>query len=132
MSLSDLKKGNQKKVKQKDFTVEEFIADATNYAKGKPKVVSHKADTLEQMQLKRAKEKNIEDKDKGNKNQSPPFRRSTFTLSEEVIEQLQKLSGETKLAKSHIIRILIRATTTSEQADLLQKFINEHKPQVKN
>jgi hypothetical protein len=132
MSLSDLKKGNQKKVKQKDFTVDEFIADATNYAKGKPKVVSHKADTLEQMQLKRAKEKNIEDKDKGNKNQSAPFRRSTFTLSEEVIEQLQKLSGETKLAKSHIIRILIRATTTSEQADLLQKLINEHKPQVKN
>ena len=69
MSLSDLKKGNQKKVKKKDFTVDEFIADATNYAKGKPKVVSHEADTLEKAQIKGNKAKPLGVNNKLNKSQ---------------------------------------------------------------
>lgn len=39
MSLSDLKKSTQAKTKQKNFTVDEFIADAENYAKGHPEIV---------------------------------------------------------------------------------------------
>ncbi|MGB0937695.1 MAG: hypothetical protein ACPGTQ_09560 [Colwellia sp.] len=127
MSLSDLKKGNQKKVKKKDFTVDEFIADATNYAKGKPKVVSHEADTLEKAQIKGTKAKPLGVNNKLNKSQEAPFRRSTFTLSEEVIVQLQQLSQETNLAKSHIVRILIEAATNSEQASALRKLLNKHK-----
>ena len=41
MSLIDLKKGNKSKGKKKKFTVDEFISDADNYAKGKPKVVNN-------------------------------------------------------------------------------------------
>ena len=128
MSLSDLKKGNQNKVKKKNFTVDEFIADATNYAKGKPKVVSHEADTLEKAQIKGNKAKPLGGvNNKLNKSQEAPFRRSTFTLSEEVIVQLQQLSQETNLAKSHIVRILIEAATNSEQASALRKLLNKHK-----
>ncbi len=40
MSLSDLKKAKDDKKKKKAFTVDEFIADAENYAKGAPELVS--------------------------------------------------------------------------------------------
>ena len=39
MSLTDLKKGKGKTVKKKNFTVDEFISDAEDYAKGQPKLV---------------------------------------------------------------------------------------------
>ena len=40
MSLTDLKKGKASKAKKKRFTVDEFISDAENYAKGTPNIVS--------------------------------------------------------------------------------------------
>ena len=40
MSLTDLKKGKGDKAKKKKFTIDEFISDAENYAKGTPKIVS--------------------------------------------------------------------------------------------
>jgi hypothetical protein len=129
MSLIDLKKGNQNKVKKKDFTVDEFISDATNYAEGKPKVVSHQADTLQKVQLKKQNQAlNKRHKATGEQiGQTVPFRRSTFTLSEGVIQQLNLLSQETHLAKSHIIRILIEAVSDSSQSEALKKILNEYK-----
>ena len=124
MSFIDLKKGNQNKVKHKNFTVDEFIADAKNYAEGKPEVVSHQADSLEKVNLKKqsytikAEQKEIKERE----HPTPPFRRATFTLSEEVIAQLQVLSKETKLAKSHIVRILIEAAASDEHSEPLKKY----------
>ena len=40
MSLRDLKKSKDGPKKKKQFTVDEFIADAENYAQGQPKIVS--------------------------------------------------------------------------------------------
>ena len=52
-----------------------------------------------------------------------PFRRATFTLSEEAIEQLQGLSQGSDLAKSHILRILIDELCNKEQNEQLKKLL---------
>jgi len=57
---------------------------------------------------------------KGNK----AFRHATFTLSEQAIAQLQNLAKDTKLAKSHIIRILINELCDEEQHDKLKKLLD--------
>ena len=54
---------------------------------------------------------------------SKPFRRATFTLSEEAIEQLQGLSEDSDLAKSHILRILIDELCNKEQNEQLKKLL---------
>ncbi len=41
MSLTDLKKGKDSKATKEQFTVDDFIADADNYAKGAPQIVSN-------------------------------------------------------------------------------------------
>lgn len=121
MSLSDLKKTTQGKEKKKDFTVDEFIADAENYALGHPEIVNS-AETknvcIEQAIL--AAKQHLANK---NTNESKPFRHATFTLSEQAIGQLQNLAKETKLAKSHIIRILINELCDEEQHDKLKKLL---------
>jgi hypothetical protein len=137
MSLTDLKKNTDGKKKRKAFTIDEFIADAENYAKGTPEIVSEvdqhdKKLSLEQaiVEAKRYVElteiehqeqaKNEEkNKSKGDK----PFRRATFTLSEDAISQLQDLSQGTDLAKSHILRILIDELCNKEQNDQLKKLL---------
>lgn len=89
MSLTDLKKSVVKrKEAKKTVNVDDFIEDALNYAKGKPKVVSAPSS----VPVKKIKKN---------------FRHATFTLNEQAINQLQYLADETKLAKSHIIRILL-------------------------
>lgn len=89
MSLTDLKKSAVKrKDAKKAVNVDDFIEDALNYAKGKPKVVSASSSAA----TKKVKKN---------------FRHATFTLNEQAINQLQYLADETKLAKSHIIRILL-------------------------
>lgn len=126
MSLTDLKKSkdrpNSKENVKEQFTIDEFIADADNYAKGSPQIVSnenHDKVNLKQaihdakLFIERRKEADIEDK---------PFRRATFTLSENTIEQLQQLSESTNLAKSHIIRILIDELFSKEQNDQIKKL----------
>lgn len=126
MSLTDLKKSkdrpNSKENVKEQFTIDEFIADADNYAKGSPQIVSnenHGKVNLKQaihdakLFIERRKEADIEDK---------PFRRATFTLSENTIEQLQQLSESTNLAKSHIIRILIDELFSKEQNDQIKKL----------
>jgi len=126
MSLTDLKKNkdrpdSKEKVKGQ-FTIDEFIADADNYAKGTPQIVSN--ENHGKMNLKQAihDAKRLIEQKKSAEGKSKPFRRATFTLSENTIEQLKLLSEGTDLAKSHIIRILIDELSNKEQEDQIRKL----------
>ncbi len=126
MSLTDLKKNkdrsNSKENVKEQFTIDEFIADADNYAKGSPQIVSN--ENHGKMNLKQAihDAKLLIERKKSASMQDKPFRRATFTLSENTIEQLQKLSEGADLAKSHIIRILIDELSSKEQEDQIKKL----------
>ncbi|MFQ3266486.1 MAG: hypothetical protein ACI9VO_001487 [Colwellia sp.] len=52
-----------------------------------------------------------------------PFRRVTFTLSEEAIVQLHDLSQGSDLAQSHILGILIDELCQKEQNEPLKKLL---------
>jgi len=128
MSLIDLKKGNGSKKKKKVFTIDEFIADAENYAQGAPQIVG--GDAKNKLSLKQAileAKRLFEIKEAQKKDDSDhyngPFRRATFTLSEDAISQLKELSVGTDLAKSHIIRILIDELCNKEQHEQLKKLL---------
>ena len=122
MSLTDLKKSKDDKKPKKKFTVDEFISDAENYAKGKPELVSQ--ETKGAIGLRRAvayaHQYAAKKRDKDNK----PFRHATFTLSEEAIAQLSLLAEDSQLAKSRIIRILIDELCNAEQHDKLKKLLD--------
>lgn len=133
MSLSDLKKSTEGSKKKKKFTIDEFISDAENYAKGAPLIVSNETKSnlnltqavlaaqqyvVEKKKAQTERTKN-KDKDKDNK----PFRHATFTLSEDAINQLQDLAIDTKLAKSHILRILIDELCNKDQQAKLHKLL---------
>jgi len=126
MSLTDLKKNkdrsNSKENVKEQFTIDEFIADADNYAKGSPQIVSN--ENHGKMNLKQAihDAKLLIERKKAVSMQEKPFRRATFTLSENTIEQLQTLSEGADLAKSHIIRILIDELSNKEQEDQIKKL----------
>ncbi|MBO9489988.1 hypothetical protein J7384_06400 [Endozoicomonas sp. G2_1] len=132
MSLTDLKKGakgkGDKAEQDKKFTVDDFINDADNYAKGVPQLVSSTTAApagkqLQELELDQAldiaEQQHVRSKRKGDK----PFRHATFTLSEQAIKQLSELAEETKLAKSHILRILINELASDEQRQRLTKLL---------
>ncbi|GAA5135100.1 hypothetical protein [Thalassotalea piscium] len=125
MSLSDLKKSNKGKSTKKQFTVDEFIADAENYAKGAPEIVSgEKSQTLGLKEaIAAAKQFEVKQQAERRKAKSKPFRHATFTLSEQAIEQLQALAVDTNLAKSRIIRILIDELCSAEQQEKINKLL---------
>jgi len=126
MSLTDLKKSkdrsHSKENVKEQFTIDEFIADADNYAKGSPQIVSN--ENHGKMNLKQAihDAKLLIERKKAAEGQGKPFRRATFTLSENTIEQLKTLSESTDLAKSHIVRILIDELSNKEQNDQIKKL----------
>lgn len=143
MSLTDLKKGNSGKTKKKNFTIDEFISDAEDYAKGKPKIVSELTDDEKKhhkLSLKQAiceAKRYVEMTEIEHKQAAAvragvkgpvdkPFRRATFTLSEAAIEQLTDLSEESDLAKSHILRILIDELCNKEQNEQLKKLLQSN------
>jgi hypothetical protein len=122
MSLTDLKKSAQGKQKKRTFTVDEFIADAENYALGHPEIVnSSQTQNVGIEQAIVAAKQHLARKSSA---KSQPFRHATFTLSEQAIVQLQNLAKETKLAKSHIIRILINELCDQEQHEKLKKLLD--------
>jgi len=138
MSLTDLKKSKDSKAKTKTFTIDEFISDAEDYAKGAPKIVSElTADTNNKLNLKQAineakryvelteiEHQQAQEVKAGVRSKADkPFRRATFTLSEDAIEQLHDLSEGTDLAKSHILRILIDELCNKEQNEQLKKLL---------
>lgn len=100
MSLSDLKKSKKNNGNKKDFTVDEFINDAENYANGKPQIVGNK----QQNSVAVAEAVTLAKKQKAKKKL---FRHATFTFNEQTFIELNELAKSTKLAKSHILRILI-------------------------
>jgi len=127
MSLTDLKKGKGKKVKKKTFTVDEFISDAESYAKGTGAIVKRgeqeptpPLDLNEAIALAEQKVTEREQKQQTNK----PFRHATFTLSEDAITQLNTISKESNLAKSHIIRILIGMLASKDQKTQLDQLLS--------
>lgn len=117
MSLTDLKKGSGDKPNKKKFTVDEFISDAENYAQGAPEIVSSNVAQA----VSAAKQR--KDKKHQQSTEHKPFRHSTFTLSEEAIDQLQMIAKETNLAKSHIIRILIDELCNKDRNNQIEKLI---------
>lgn len=123
MSLIDLKKSNDGKKRKKKFTVDEFIADAENYAKGQPKIVSQAQEELTLQQAIIAAKEHVADKKKQKSEGGRRFRHATFTLSEAAIDQLQELAIDTKLAKSHILRILIDELCNQDQKEKLTKLL---------
>ena len=140
MSLTDLKKGKDSKSRRKNFTIDEFISDAEDYAKGAPKIVSELTNdeqASQKLNLKQAisEAKRYVEMTEIEHQQSAevtagvrarvdkPFRRATFTLSEEAIGQLQDLSQGSDLAKSHILRILIDELCNKEQNEQLKKLL---------
>lgn len=123
MSLTDLKKSkdDNNKKRKKAFSVDDFISDAENYAKGSPQLVSEERNnTVELPQALAAAKEVSEQQEK----QQKPYRHATFTLSETAIAQLQELAQETQLAKSHIIRILISELCAEEQQLKLSKLLD--------
>lgn len=110
MALTDLKK-NSTRSNKTQFTVDEFIADAENYAMGVPQIVSVR--------------KVLEDDAVPIISQGP-MRHATFTLSQEAIDALTKLSKESGLPKSKLIRQLI--LTLNEQE--LRAVVNTAKTVV--
>ncbi|SET20620.1 hypothetical protein [Thalassotalea agarivorans] len=145
MSLTDLKKSKTDKGKKKSFTVDEFISDSENYAKGTPEIVNEGKPVVEDVDLaatiadaqKMAENKVNTPSPQVSSAPKPPvvgqavtpnpkykqnrhFKHATFTLSKEVIEELNRMSVETKLAKSLIIRLLINHTSDQDLIDLAQ------------
>lgn len=124
MSLSDLKKSKDSQPKKRQFTVDEFISDAENYAKGAPEIVSSEINNqLNLTQAVIAAKQYVADKKNQQENTKKPFRHATFTLSEEAIEQLSELAIDTKLAKSHILRILIDELCNKDQKEKCHKLL---------
>ena len=129
MSLSDLKKSKDDKPRKKKFTVDEFIADADNYAKGTPELVSESKNQTVDLKQALAAAKQFEVKKQAERRSgkaNKPFRHATFTLSEEAIIQLQELAKDSQLAKSHIIRILIDELCNKEQQEKLNKLLDSN------
>ncbi len=129
MSLSDLKKSKDDKPKKKAFTVDEFIADAENYAKGSPELVSEGKNQTVDLKQALVAAKKFEVKKQAERRSGKtkkPFRHATFTLSEEAIVQLQELAKDSQLAKSHIIRILINELCNKEQQAKLNNLLDSN------
>jgi hypothetical protein len=124
MSLTDLKKSKDGPKKKKQFTVDEFIADAENYAQGKAKIVSSEQKNLSLQEAILAAKEHVAKKQESKADGGRRFRHATFTLSESAIEQLHELAIDTKLAKSHIIRILIDELCNQDQREKLTKLLD--------
>jgi hypothetical protein len=104
MALTDLKKKSQPHGKP-DFTADEFIDDANNYALGMPRIVSMRQPLPEE----------VDD------TTQLPMRHATFTLSQEAIEALNALSLATGEPKSKLIRKLILQATKPVKRSLAKK-----------
>lgn len=102
MALTDLKKNSTRSTKQ-TLTVDEFIADAENYAMGQlqpaagPVIRTVAAAAAIQSTASNA----LAGIEKG------PMRHATFTLSQQAIDILNALSQQTGVSKSKLLRQLI-------------------------
>ena len=134
MGLADLKKNASScnAAFSKQMSIEEFIDNASLYALGKTHEFAQHTNVVDFLQ--RRDNKHVTQSLKL-VNQTPkvekPFRRVTFTLSEQAISDLTALSQASKMAKSKLIRHLITEHTSlseDEKQALYAKF--EHETQL--
>ncbi|MFT4924364.1 MAG: hypothetical protein ACI8WB_000442 [Phenylobacterium sp.] len=123
MSLSDLKKKSTRS-RVSNCSVDEFINNANHYASGSPtaydNVVSIKTGraaepgpAFEHVQATAAIDTlfaGMKQAALSHGNKKQPYRKATFTLSEQCIASLNQLSQQTGCSKSHLVRILIGNT----------------------
>lgn len=136
MSFRDLKKTGSKSLPKKQVSIEDFIEDANTYAQGDSAIVG--PEVKSNMSLEQAieatklhiKNKKTQEKSTSTANTSTnkPFRHATFTLSEEAITQLNLLAKESKLAKSHILRILIDELCHVDSREKLSTLLDSKIP----
>ncbi len=102
MALTDLKKNSTRSTKP-TLTVDEFIADAENYAMGQlqPAAGPVMRSAVAQSAGPGAESHVEAGVEKG------PMRHATFTLSQQAIDALTALSQQTGLSKSKLLRQLI-------------------------
>lgn len=101
MGLADLKKTHAG-VNKTEFTVDEFIEDALFYANGNPKVISMDRAAS----ARRGCETEVLSQEDAIHNREP-FKRATFTLSEEAIGTLNQYAQFTELSKSRLVRLFV-------------------------
>ena len=135
MGLADLKK-NASSCKASfsgQMSVEDFIDAASLYALGQTHEFANSTnvvDFLSRRDDQQAKtNKLIKSKTQAKKK---PFKRSTFTLSEQAINQLAENSQASQLAKSKLIRHLIAEHNllSMEQKQLLYKKFAQETQQI--
>ena len=105
MSLCSLKKSTPSAKPVEPVSVDEFIDDALAYAAGNHVI----------RQIYPA----TDSANKDNITPCGPMRRATFTLSEDAIEKLGKLSAETGICRSRLIRIWIENQSSEDIRPLL-------------
>lgn len=110
MALADLKKTCGSQFKPRVVGLDDFIEDANHYARGLPSSTSNSTSngmsnstvchlqTVPGLALKRQ-----------------GMKRATFTLTESVQQELAQLSAETGIAKSKLLRILVRHVTELDE-----------------
>ncbi|AQS38728.1 plasmid segregation centromere-binding protein ParG [Shewanella psychrophila] len=111
MSLTDLKR-RKKKTPQAQVSIEDFIEDANNYAFGQPSVVSKS-----RKKLSKIKHKGLD------KHSTKIYKHATFSLTEDAIGILDRISADKKIAKSRLIRILIHefsVKSENEQSAIIE------------
>lgn len=87
MSLTDLKKRPKQPVKRNKVSVDQFIDDADNYAQGKPSASNNPVKSTKA---------------------TTKFRHCTFTFDASAIDHLQLASEQHKVAKSKLLRLLLK------------------------
>ncbi|HDS1206765.1 TPA: CopG family transcriptional regulator [Shewanella algae] len=128
MGLADLKKNitpseaDARKRMLAMQSLDEFIDGAIYYAMGQ---TQQTATTMPIEQRASAKQEATQQK-LIPKRRHEPFRKATFTLSETAISHLGEMASDCDIAKSRLIRLLIKhhhSLTPQERRELEQKFM---------
>lgn len=130
MALADLKKNASscKSTFKRQMSVEEFIDTASLYALGQTHEFARPSNVVDFLQCrdnKRAIASINLKAESVTQVSKQPFRRATFTLSEQAINQLAQFSQASQLAKSKLIRHLIaehNLLSDEDKQQLYQKF----------
>lgn len=130
MALADLKKNASscKSSFKKQMSIEEFIDTASLYALGQTHEFTQSNNVVDFLQCrdnKRAIAALSIHTETVKIVSKQPFRRATFTLSEQAISQLAQFSQASQIAKSKLIRHLIaehNQLSDEDKQQLYQKF----------
>ncbi|WP_434952615.1 hypothetical protein ACRWQL_04725 [Shewanella sp. HL-SH4] len=111
------------------MSVEEFIDTASLYALGQTHEFARSSNVVDFLQCRDNKRAiasiNVKAESVTPQVSKQPFRRATFTLSEQAINQLAQFSQASQLAKSKLIRHLIaehNLLSDEDKQKLYQKF----------